>query len=138
MNAAFKKTIYRLVIFFIGSALAIGILVPYNSPNLLGAQSSGAPGGAQSPYVIAMQELAIPVLPGIVNALIITSVFSAGNAFLFVSCVNRTRQSGLLTCANSFCASRTLAQLARDGHAPKFFEKRNRNGVSVRCFPNLR
>lgn len=30
---------------------------------------------------------------------------------------------------HSFCASRTLAQLARDGHAPKFFERRNRNGV---------
>ncbi|ORY92510.1 putative carnitine transport protein [Leucosporidium creatinivorum] len=110
MPKAFKATIYRLVVFFIGSALAIGILVPYNDPNLLGAQASDAPGGAKSPYVISMQRLAIPVLPSIVNALILTSVFSAGNAFLF-------------------CSSRTLAQMGRDGQAPKLFSKRNRNGV---------
>lgn len=84
MNKAFKATIIRLCVFFMGSALAIGILVPYNSPSLLGAQTAGAPGAAKSPYVIAMQMLAIPVLPSIVNVLIITSVFSAGNAFLFV------------------------------------------------------
>lgn len=32
MPQAFNATIYRLVIFFIGSALCIGILVPYNDP----------------------------------------------------------------------------------------------------------
>jgi yeast amino acid transporter len=32
MPKAFNATIYRLVIFFIGSALCIGILVPYNDP----------------------------------------------------------------------------------------------------------
>lgn len=32
MPRAFNSTIYRLLIFFIGSALAIGILVPYNDP----------------------------------------------------------------------------------------------------------
>lgn len=30
MPKAFRATIYRLVIFFIGSAICIGILVPYN------------------------------------------------------------------------------------------------------------
>lgn len=77
MPRAFRATIYRLLIFFIGSALAIGILVPYNDELLLGAQSSGAAGGGQSPYIISMQILGISVLPDIVNALIITSVFSA-------------------------------------------------------------
>lgn len=80
-HRAFKATIYRLVVFFIGSALAIGILVPYNDPGLLGAIAADAAGGGKSPYVISMQRLAIPVLPAIVNALILTSVFSAGNAF---------------------------------------------------------
>ncbi|KAK4055999.1 general amino acid permease agp2 [Microbotryomycetes sp. JL221] len=114
MRRAFKTTIYRLVIFFVGSALAIGILVPYNDSNLLGAQSSGAPGGAQSPYVIGMRRLGISVYPDIVNALILTSVFSAGQAFTFNS-------------------SRTLASLARDGSifkpVAKQLVKRNRNGV---------
>ncbi|KAL8286369.1 hypothetical protein RQP46_004386 [Phenoliferia psychrophenolica] len=110
MPKAFRATVYRLCFFFIGSALAIGILVRYNDPSLLGAISSSAPGGARSPYVIAMVRLNIPVLPAIVNALILTSVFSAGNAF-------------------TFCASRTLAQLARDGQAPHILAKKNRHGV---------
>ncbi|KAI5480507.1 DNA repair protein REV1 [Pseudohyphozyma bogoriensis] len=110
MARAFKATIYRLVIFFIGSALCIGILVPYNDANLLHAQATGAPGGAKSPYVIAMNRMKIAGLPHIVNALILTSVFSAGNAF-------------------QFCASRTLAQMSYDGQMPKIVGKRNRNGV---------
>lgn len=57
-----------------------------------------------------MNRLQVPILPHIVNALILSSVFSAGNAFLF-------------------CASRSLAQMGRDGQAPKIFAKRNRNGV---------
>lgn len=50
------------------------------------------------------------MFPDIVNVAILTSIFSAGNAYLF-------------------CGSRTLAQMARDGHAPRIFAKRNRNGV---------
>ncbi|ORY92486.1 amino acid permease/ SLC12A domain-containing protein [Leucosporidium creatinivorum] len=110
MPKAFNATVYRLIVFFIGSALCIGILVPYDDANLLGAQASGAPGAAKSPYVIAMRRLMIPVLPEIVNALILTSVFSAGNAYLF-------------------CGARSLAVMARDGQAPAFLGKRNRNGV---------
>ncbi|KAI5480097.1 hypothetical protein MNV49_001757 [Pseudohyphozyma bogoriensis] len=110
MTRAFKATIYRLVIFFIGSALAVGILVPYNDQSLIGAIAAGLPGAARSPYVIAMRAMSISVLPHIVNALILSSVFSAGNAYLF-------------------CGSRSLAQMARDGQAPKILGKRNRNGV---------
>ncbi|GAA5865177.1 hypothetical protein JCM8547_008304 [Rhodosporidiobolus lusitaniae] len=110
MPRAFNATIYRLVIFFIGSALAIGILVPFNDPNLLGAQASDAAGAGKSPYVVAMNRLQIPLLPDIVNAGIFTSVLSAGNAYFF-------------------SASRSLAQLSADGHAPAFLRKRNRNGV---------
>jgi hypothetical protein len=107
MPKAFKATIYRLVVFFIGSALAIGgslssapsrtpkltffllsgILVPYNDPNLLGAQASDAPGGAKSPYVISMQRLAIPVLPDIVNALV-RSLVAPSSLQLFSTLTN--------------------------------------------------
>ncbi len=80
LPSAFRKTGARLFIFFFGGALAIGILVPYNSTELLGAISTGAAGAAKSPYVIAMNRLKIKVLPHIVNALILSSIFSAGNA----------------------------------------------------------
>lgn len=46
-----------------------------------------------------MQRMSIPALPSIVNALILSSVLSAGNAFVF-------------------CSSRSLAMMARDGQAP--------------------
>lgn len=48
MPTAFRATVYRLIFFFIGSAIAIGVLVPYNDSNLIGAISAGAPGGARS------------------------------------------------------------------------------------------
>lgn len=51
-------------------------------PRLLQALISLADASSQ-PYTIAMVRLAVPVLPAIVNALILSSVFSAGNAFLF-------------------------------------------------------
>lgn len=57
-----------------------------------------------------MTRLKIPVLPHIVNAGILTSIYSAGSAF-------------------AFNGSRTLHGLAIDGYAPKFITKTNRNGV---------
>ncbi|KAM0789292.1 hypothetical protein ACM66B_000132 [Microbotryomycetes sp. NB124-2] len=110
MPTAFKTVFYRLIIFFILSALAVGILVPSNDPILLSAISEGKPGAGRSPYVAAMNRLKVPVLPHIVNAGILTSIYSAGSAFIFN-------------------ASRVLHGLAIDGHAPAFIRKTNRNGV---------
>jgi hypothetical protein len=76
-----------------------------------------------------MQRLAIPVLPHIVNGLILTSVFSAGEPpqpLLRKTCFSSPAFSGN---AFLFCASRSLAQMARDGQAPMVFARRNRNGV---------
>ncbi|KAL8276088.1 hypothetical protein RQP46_011503 [Phenoliferia psychrophenolica] len=109
---AFKKTVYRLVVFFIGNTACL----PHRSgkwlifTELLNAIGTGAKGAAKSPYVIAMRRLKIRALPSIVNGLILSSIFSAGNAYYF-------------------SAARALAQMSRDGHAPSFLAKRNRNGV---------
>jgi amino acid transporter len=62
-----------------------------------------------------MQNLGITVLPDITNALMVTSIFSAGNSYVY-------------------CASRTLYGLALDGHAPKFFRKTTKNGIPIWCF----
>ncbi|KAK4051335.1 hypothetical protein OIV83_002819 [Microbotryomycetes sp. JL201] len=110
MPTAFRTVFYRLIIFFVLSALAVGILVPSNDPILLAAISDGKPGAGRSPYVAAMTRLKVPILPHIVNAGILTSIYSAGSAFIFN-------------------ASRVLHGLAMDGHAPAFVRKTNRNGV---------
>ncbi|KAF4338935.1 amino acid transporter [Fusarium beomiforme] len=104
---AFKTIIHRLMIFFIGGCLCVGILVPYNDKTLTGGADtySGA-----SPYVISMERLQIPVLPSIVTAVLITTIVSGGNAY-------------------TFNASRSLHALALEGQAPKFLQRLNKNGV---------
>lgn len=111
---AFNSVFYRLTTFFVLGSLCIGIVVPYSDPNLLAALSDARPGAGSSPYVIAMQRLQIPVLPHIVNALVLTSIFSAGNSYVYNS-------------------SRTLFGLALDGKAPAIFKKCSRKGVPVYC-----
>ncbi|KAI9664017.1 MAG: hypothetical protein M1821_007508 [Bathelium mastoideum] len=117
LKAAFKTTFYRLVFVFIGSALCIGVVVAYNDPTLTAitsGASQGAGTAAASPYVIAMTNLTIGVLPHITNALLMTSIFSAGNAY-------------------TYCASRSLHSLALEGKAPKLFRYCTRSGVPIFC-----
>ncbi|WVW84405.1 hypothetical protein I302_106439 [Kwoniella bestiolae CBS 10118] len=107
---AFNSTVVRIVSFFIVGALCVGINAPSNDPGLLGAIAAGAPGAAKSPYIISMNRLEIPVLPDIVNALVMLSIFSTGNSAVF-------------------CSSRGLYTLALKGGAPSIFKRLNRNGV---------
>ncbi|KAK1148490.1 hypothetical protein N8T08_009495 [Aspergillus melleus] len=118
IKAAFQTVYYRFCIFFIIGSLAVSIVVAYNDPALVelyfgtGGDSSSAAG---SPYVMAMQNLGITVLPDIVNALIFTSIFSAGNTY-------------------TYCATRSLYSLALEGRAPHFLRYCNKQGVPVYCF----
>lgn len=83
IKQAFKTVYWRFGIFFIGGALCVGIVLPYNDPTLNDLLNSGNTGtAAASPYVIAMQNLGVKVLPDITNALMVTSIFSAGNSYV--------------------------------------------------------
>ncbi|KAF5494267.1 General amino acid permease AGP2 [Colletotrichum siamense] len=115
MKSAFKSVYWRFGIFFIGGALCVGIVLPANDPTLLRVLSNGETGtGAASPFVIAMKNMNIGILPHIVNALLLTSIYSAGNAYVY-------------------CSSRSLYGLAINGHAPKFLTKCTKQGVPVYC-----
>lgn len=114
MPRAYNKVFGRLMAFFVLGSLAVGINVPYNDPELKDAFSNGRPGAAASPYVVAMNRLGITVLPDIVNALVLSAAFSAGNSYVY-------------------CASRSLFGLALEGKAPKIFTRCTRNGVPVYC-----
>ncbi|KAI1437439.1 amino acid permease/ SLC12A domain-containing protein [Xylaria sp. CBS 124048] len=111
---AFNAVFYRLTTFFCLGSLAVGVLVPYNDKELINAFNEGKPGAAASPYVVAMNRLGIPVLPHIVNALVLTASFSAGNSYVY-------------------CASRSLYGLALEGKAPKIFTKCTGTGVPIYC-----
>lgn len=109
---AFKQVFIRLTILFLGGCLCVGIVCSSNDPALTAAINESRPGAASSPYVIAMNNLGIKVLPDIVNIALITAAFSAGNAY-------------------TYCSSRTLYGMALDGHAPKIFKRCNKQGVPI-------
>jgi amino acid transporter len=74
LKAAFKVTYIRFAFFFIGSALCVGIVIPYNDKTLmdiLSGSSEGAGTAAASPYVIAMKNLGVNGLPHLTNALLL-------------------------------------------------------------------
>ncbi|SCU83690.1 LADA_0C12970g1_1 [Lachancea dasiensis] len=112
--ASFKKVFGRLIIFYIGGAICVGVLIPFNDPDLKAALEEGAAGAGASPYVSAMKTLGIGVLPHIVNVLILTSIISAGNGSLY-------------------SASRVLHRLALEGQAPACFKRVTKRGVPIYC-----
>lgn len=111
IKTAFKTVYWRFGMFFILGALCVGIVVPWNDPSLQGVLdgSLGSGTAAASPYVIAMSNLGVSGLPHLVNALLITSIFSAGNTY-------------------TYCATRTLYSLALEGRAPAILRKTLKNG----------
>ncbi|CBX95307.1 hypothetical protein IAQ61_004129 [Plenodomus lingam] len=100
------RFIYRLAIFYGFGSFIIGVIVPSNDPRLL----SGTSDASASPFVIGIQNAGIGGLNHVVNAAVLTSAWSAGNAFLY---------SG----------SRVLYGMALNGDAPKFFGKTSKKGV---------
>jgi amino acid permease len=102
----FNATIFRVIFFYIGSALAVSINCPSNAEELLGGLSNAG----RSPYIINMNRLLIPALPSLVNGIVFTSIFSTGSSFMFTS-------------------SRMLYTLACHGQAPKIFRTTNRFGT---------
>ncbi|KAL9130892.1 MAG: hypothetical protein Q9217_001042 [Psora testacea] len=60
---AIKLTFWRIVIFYVVSVLLIGTLVPYNSKSLSFATKQQT-GASASPFVVAIVESGINVLPG--------------------------------------------------------------------------
>jgi amino acid transporter len=61
-----------------------------------------------------MNRLGIPILPSLVNAVILISIFSTTNSFVFA-------------------ASRSLYGMAQQGQAPRVFARLNKQGVPYLC-----
>jgi amino acid transporter len=100
------RFVWRLAIFYGFGSFIIGVVVPSNDPQLLSPNSNAS----ASPFVIGIQRAGIVGLRHVINAAVLTSAWSAGNAFLF---------SG----------SRVLYGMALNGDAPKLFGKTTKKGV---------
>lgn len=111
---AVRRVFWRILFFYVLGSLAIGVLVASNDEHLLNAQKNGAPGAARSPWVIGIQNAGIPVLPSIINAVILTSASSSANAFLYTG-------------------SRYLFALAQNRQAPRFLLRCSKSGVPYWC-----
>ncbi|KAG7448364.1 uncharacterized protein BT62DRAFT_767533 [Guyanagaster necrorhizus] len=111
---SFNAVFYRLGTFFIVGAFTVGTIVPYTDPKLALASSGKRTGAAASPYIIAMETLGVRGWDHLVNALIILSIFSAGNSYVY-------------------CASRTLYGLALNGHVSKVLCRCTSSGVPIYC-----
>lgn len=103
---AAKRYFFRLVFFYIGCVLAIGIIAPFNDARL----TNGGVGAKSSAFVVGIADAGISGLGSLINAVIITSAWSSGNSFLYMS-------------------SRSLYSLAVAGNAPRIFTKCTKQGV---------
>ena len=108
---AVRRVFWRILFFYVLGSFIIGTTISSNDPQLTDDNAKGA---QSSPWVIAMKNAGIPVLPHIVNAVILTSATSSGNAFLYTG-------------------SRYLFALAQNGQAPKVFLTCTKAGVPVYC-----
>lgn len=104
-----KFVFWRILLFYIGSILVIGFLIPFTNPNLL---KSGADSVAYSPFTMVFEKCGIAFAASVMNAVILTSVLSCGNSGLYV-------------------ASRMLYSLSKEGKAPKCLSKVNKSGVPI-------
>ncbi|CAO1628397.1 unnamed protein product [Sympodiomycopsis kandeliae] len=104
---ASKQIFWRVFIFFFLSLLVITFIVPCNDERLTGGSSDYDANA--SPFVIALVIGQIKILPSIINAVILISALSVGNASVYAS-------------------SRSLAALAQSGQAPKMFAYIDREG----------
>lgn len=107
---ACKRVFARVTIFYLLSVLIAGMLVPSDDDSL--NDYSGT--ATQSPFVIAATRAGINVIPSIINAVVITSAWSASN-------------QSLLT------GSRILFGLAIKKQAPQIFLRTTRYGIPYVC-----
>lgn len=108
---AIRRVFWRIIAFYVLGSFIIGVCISSSDEKLTSDNLSGA---QKSPWVIACQNAGIPVLPHIVNAVILTSATSSGNAFLYTG-------------------SRYLFGVAQNGQAPKFLLKCSKKGVPYWC-----
>lgn len=95
---AIKQVFWRICLFYLVSLTMIATLVSYKDERLIGQSSVDA---TASPFVIAVVNGGVKGLPSVINAVILISVISVGNASVYAT-------------------SRSLNSLAEQGMAPKW------------------
>jgi GABA permease len=101
VKKAVKSTVWRILLFYIGSVAIVVTLLPWNDASV-----------AKSPYVAVIELFGIPAAGTVMDVVVLTSV---------LSCLN----SGLYT------ASRMIFSLSTRGDAPRAWRRISKRGVPV-------
>jgi lysine-specific permease len=106
---AINSVFWRIVFFYVGCILIIAWLFPYDNPNLLAASKTNI---AMSPFTMLFQRAGLAAAASIINAVLLTSVLSAGSSLMYVS-------------------TRMLYAMALEGKAPKLFTRVDSRGIPI-------
>jgi amino acid transporter len=109
---ACKRVFARVTLFYILAVLVVGLLVRSDDSELGNPDTSGTAG--QSPFVIAASRAGISAIPSIINAVVLTSAFSASNQAMLAG-------------------TRILYGLALKNQAPKIFLRTTKYGIPYVC-----
>ncbi|WP_396020261.1 amino acid permease [Bacillus sp. ISL-34] len=106
---AIRQVFWRILLFYIGAILILGLLIPYTSPSLLNGDVENI---SVSPFTLVFERAGLAFAASVMNAVVLTSLLSAGNSGLYAS-------------------TRMLWSMAKDRQAPKFLAKVNRRGIPM-------
>jgi yeast amino acid transporter len=112
---AAKQVLWRVALFYVINLLIVGLNVPYTNQQLLGSGSAADAAGVDakaSPFVLAIQNAGIKVLPSIINSVVLISSLSVAN-----SC--------------TYASTRTVQALAMSGRAPSFMAYVDKQGRPI-------
>lgn len=104
---AIRAVFFRILLFYVGAIAVVGFLIPYTDPHLLGADIDNI---AVSPFTLVFQKAGVLGAATLMNAVILTSILSAGNSGMFAS-------------------TRMLYGMAHAGKAPRVFARTTSRGV---------
>ena len=106
---AIRNVFWRIILFYLGTIVVIGFLLPYTDPNLLAGDVDNI---AVSPFTLILEKAGIAFAASLMNAVILTSLLSCSNS-------------------NLYQGSRLLYSMGKGGQAPKIFGRVTRHGVPV-------
>lgn len=105
---AINSIFWRILLFYIGTLLIIGFLIPYTSPYLVNKASKVA----MSPFTLVLESTGLKYAASIINVVVITAIISTANASLYT-------------------ASRVLWHIGHANEGPRFLRYTSGRGVPV-------
>lgn len=106
---AIKTIFWRILLFYILAIAIIAAIIPYTSPDLLGGSETNV---AMSPFTLIFKNAGLAMAAGVMNAIILTSILSAGNSGMYAS-------------------TRMLMAMGQSGQAPRRMGRVNKRGIPM-------